>query len=391
VVAATAANNKTPPAAAGRAGQRREILPMKRRLFLKSAALGVAATPIAAPAIAQNAPELKWRLTSSFPKSLDTLFGAAETFARYIAEATDQKFQVQVFAAGELAPGLEAANVVANGSVEMCHTASYYYWGKDPTFAFGTAVPFGLNNRMQNAWMYYGGGIDLMNEFYATQNLYGLPCGNTGAQMGGWFRKEIKSVADLQGVKMRIGGFGGKVIAKVGVVPQQIAGGDIYPALEKGTIDAAEWVGPYDDEKLGFNKVAPYYYYPGWWEGGPMLHVMMQPAKWEELPASYKAIVTAAAQAANCDMMANYDYLNPAALKRLVGGGAQLRPFPTDVLEACFNAAKETYAEIAATNSAFKKVHDSMMAFRADEYLWFQLSEYTYDTFMMGQQRKRAL
>jgi TRAP-type mannitol/chloroaromatic compound transport system substrate-binding protein len=364
---------------------------MKRRLFLKSAALGLAATPIAAPAIAQSAPELKWRMTSSFPKSLDTIYGASETFAKYVAEATDKKFQIQVFAAGELAPGLEAANVVSNGSVEMCHTASYYYWGKDPTFAFGTAVPFGLNNRMQNAWMYYGGGIDLMNEFYATQGLYGLPCGNTGAQMGGWFRKEIKSVADLQGVKMRIGGFAGKVISKLGVVPQQIAAGDIYPSLEKGTIDAAEWVGPYDDEKLGFYKVAPFYYYPGWWEGGAMLHVMMQPAKWEELPPSYKSIITSAAQAANCDMQASYDYLNPAALKRLVGGGAQLRPYPTDVLEACFNAAKETYAEITGANPAFKKVYDSMMAFRADEYLWFQLSEYTFDTFMMGQQRKKTL
>jgi TRAP-type mannitol/chloroaromatic compound transport system substrate-binding protein len=379
------------PQNVGERGKRREIVPMKRRLFLKSAALGLAATPIAAPAIAQSMPELKWRLTSSFPKSLDTVYGAAETFAKYVAEATDNKFQIQSFAAGELAPALEAANVVANGSVEMCHTASYYYWGKDPTFAFGTAVPFGLNSRMQNAWMYYGGGIDLMNEFYATQNLYGLPCGNTGAQMGGWFRREIKSVGDLQGLKYRIGGFGGKVIAKLGVVPQQIAGGEIYPALEKGTIDAAEWVGPYDDEKLGFHKVAPFYYYPGWWEGGAMLHVMMQPEKWEELPTAYKSIITAAAQAANCDMQAKYDQLNPAALKRLVGGGAQLRPFPADVLEACFNAAKGTYAEIAAGNATFKKVHDAMMAFRADQYLWFQISEYTFDTFMMGQQRKKAL
>jgi TRAP-type mannitol/chloroaromatic compound transport system substrate-binding protein len=364
---------------------------MKRRLFLKSAALGLAATPVAAPAIAQSMPELKWRLTSSFPKSLDTLFGTAELLAKYVGDATDNKFQIQVFAAGELAPGLEAANAVANGSVEMCHTASYYYWGKDPAFAFGTAVPFGLNSRMQNAWMYYGGGIDLLNEFYATQGLFGLPCGNTGSQMGGWFRKEIKSLADLEGVKMRIGGFGGKVIAKLGVVPQQIAGGDIYPALEKGTIDAVEWVGPYDDEKLGLHKVAPFYYYPGWWEGGAMLHLMMQPARWEELPAAYRSIITSAAQAANSDMQAKYDQLNPAALKRLVGGGAQLRPFPQDVLEACFNASNETYDEIASTNAAFKKIYESMKAFRADQYLWFQLSEYTFDTFMMGQQRKRAL
>ena len=366
---------------------------MKRRDFIATAGLGAAAaaTTIAAPAIAQSAPDIKWRLTSSFPKSLDTIFGAAETFAKYVADATDNKFQIQVFPAGEIAPGLEAANEVGKGSIEMCHTATYYYWGKDPTFAFGTAVPFGLNCRMQNAWQYYGGGIDLMNEFWGTHNLIAFPCGNTGAQMGGWFRKEIKSVADLNGVKMRIGGFGGKVISKLGVVPQQIAGGDIYPSLEKGTIDAAEWVGPYDDEKLGFYKVAPFYYYPGWWEGGAMLHTMINTAKWAELPKNYQSIVMSACQAANSDMMAKYDARNPEALKKLAAGGAKLRPYPQDVMEAAFNAAKETYAEMTATNAAFKKVYDSMMAFRADEYLWFQVSEHTFDTFMMGQQRKKML
>jgi len=364
---------------------------MKRRTFIATAGLGAAASAIAAPAIAQSAPELKWRLTSSFPKSLDTIYGAAETFSKFVAEATDNKFQIQVFPAGEIAPGLEAANEVGKGSIEMCHTASYYYWGKDPTFALGCAIPFGLNARMQNAWMYYGGGLDLMNEFYATQNLIGFPCGNTGAQMGGWFRKEIKSVADLNGVKMRIGGFAGKVISKLGVVPQQIAGGDIYPALEKGTIDAAEWVGPYDDEKLGFYKVAPFYYYPGWWEGGPVLHTMVNTAKWAELPKQYQSIVMTACEAANCDMMAKYDAVNPAALKKLAAGGAKLRPFPQDVMEASFKAAKETYDDVIATNAAFKKIYDSMTAFRADQYLWAQVAEHTYDTFMMGQQRKKLL
>src|SRR4051794_2856609 len=197
---------------------------MDRRSFVSSAGIAAAAaTTLAAPAIAQIAPELKWRMTSSFPKGLDTIYGAAETFSKYVLEATDGKFHIQVFAAGEIVPGLEAANAAASGSVEMCHTASYYFWGKDPTYALGTAVPFGLNSRQENAWMYYGGGMDLMNEFYATQGLIGFPCGNTGAQMGGWFRKEIKTVADMQGLKFRIGGFGGKVISKIGVVPQQIA------------------------------------------------------------------------------------------------------------------------------------------------------------------------
>jgi TRAP-type mannitol/chloroaromatic compound transport system substrate-binding protein len=366
---------------------------MQRRKFFKTAGIAAAgaAAAVASPAIAQSAPEIKWRLTSSFPKALDTIYGAAETFSKFVAEATDNKFQIQVFPAGEIAPGLEAANEVGKGSVEMCHTASYYYWGKDPTYAFGTAVPFGLNARQQNGFMYHAGGMDMMNEFYATQNLIGFPCGNTGAQMGGWFTKEIKSVADMSGVKMRIGGFGGKVISKIGVVPQQIAGGDIYPSLEKGTIDAAEWVGPYDDEKLGFYKVAKFYYYPGWWEGGAMLHNMVNLAKWNELPKAYQSLIMVASQAANADMMAKYDAKNPEALKRLVGSGAVLKPYPQDVMEACFNAAKETYGEIAGGNAAFKKVHDAMMAYRADAYLWEQVSENTFNTFMMGQQRKKML
>ena len=220
---------------------------MKRREFLKSAGLGVAATAVAAPAIAQSMPELKWRLTSSFPKSLDTIYGAAEVFSKAVAEATDNKIQIQLFAAGEIVPGLQAADAVTAGTVEMCHTASYYYFGKDPTFTFGTALPFGLNKRMIDSWMFIGGGMEMMNDFYKKYQIYAIPAGNTGAQMGGWFRKEIKEPSDLNGLKMRIGGFAGRIMAKLGLVAQQLAGGDIYAALEKGTLDACEWVGPYDD------------------------------------------------------------------------------------------------------------------------------------------------
>jgi TRAP-type mannitol/chloroaromatic compound transport system substrate-binding protein len=356
---------------------------MKRRQFLTAAGVGLAASAVAKPAIAQSMPEIKWRLTSSFPKSLDTIYGAAEIFAKAVAEATDNKFQVQVFAAGEIVPGLQAADAVTNGTVEMCHTASYYYVGKDPTFAFGTAVPFGLNQRMMDAWMFSAGGMELMNDFYKKYNIYAIPAGNTGAQMGGWFRKEIKSVDDLKGLKMRIGGFAGRVLQKVGVVPQQLAGGDIYPALEKGTLDAAEWVGPYDDEKLGFQKVAQYYYYPGWWEGGPMLHNFVNIGKWNELPKNYKSIVLSASHVANTMMMAKYDAGNPAALRRLVAGGAQLRPYPQPVMEACYKAANEVYAETAAGNADFKKVYDAMVAVRGDQYLWWQVAEYGFDTFMI--------
>jgi len=361
---------------------------MKRREFLKGAGLGLATSAVAAPAIAQSMPEVKWRLTSSFPKSLDTLWGAAETFAKYVAEATDNKFQVQNFAAGEIVPGLQAADAVSAGTVELCHTATYYYIGKDPTWALFCAVPFGLNTRQQNAWFYDGDGMKLMNEFTKKFNIYALVGGNTGCQMGGWFRKEIKEPADLNGLKFRIGGFAGTVLAKLGVVAQQIAGGDIYPALEKGTIDAAEWVGPYDDEKLGFYKVAQYYYYPGWWEGATANHFLINLAKWNELPKNYQAVVAAAAAYANVEETGKYDARNPAALKRLVANGTQLRPFTQPVMEACLKAANEVYAETTAKNADFKKVYESMIAFRNDEYLWWQVAEYTYDTFMIRARAK---
>jgi TRAP-type mannitol/chloroaromatic compound transport system substrate-binding protein len=356
---------------------------INRRSFVNTAGLGLAASSLAAPAVARSAPEIRWRLTSGFPKSLDTTYGASETFARYVSEATDGKFQVQPFAAGEIVGAFQAADAVSSGTVEMTHTAAYYYVGKDPTFAFGTAIPFGLNQRQQNAWMYNGGGLDLFNEFLAKHNLYGLPGGNTGTQMGGWFRKEVKTVQDLNGLKFRIGGLGGQVLAKLGVVPQQIAGGDIYPSLERGTIDAAEWVGPYDDEKLGLAKVAPFYYYPGWWEGETMHHFLFNKQKWEELPKAYKAIVQQAAVAINTDLISKYDTRNPAALRRLLGGGAQLRPFSQEILEACFKAANELYDELSAKNQDFKKIYDAYRAFRNEEYLWFQVAEYSYDTFMI--------
>ncbi len=355
---------------------------MKRRDFLTTTGLGLAASAVAAPAIAQSAPEVKWRLTSSFPKSLDTLYGGAEYFCKQVAELTDNKFQIQPFAAGEIVPGLQALDATSNATVEICQSAPYYYVGKDPTFAFGSAVPFGLNTRLQNAWM-HNGGDDLMNAFYKKYNVLAMVCGNTGCQMGGWFRKEIKTVGDLNGLKMRIAGIAGNVMQKLGVIPQQLAGGDIYPALERGTIDAAEWVGPYDDEKLGFAKVAPYYYYPGWWEGGTMLTNFVNLDKFNALPKPYQAALRSAATNASSWMTGRYDAVNPAAIKRLVASGAQLRPFPAEVMDACLKATNEYYAETSANNAEFKKVLDSANAFRSDGYLWWQVAEYTFDSFMI--------
>ncbi|HYD98488.1 MAG TPA: TRAP transporter substrate-binding protein [Alphaproteobacteria bacterium] len=363
---------------------------MKRRSFLTTAGVGVAASTLAAPAIAQSQPEIKWRCASSFPKSLDTIYGGAETVAKRVAAATDGKFQIRAFAGGEIVPGLQVLDAVQNGTVECGHTVSYYYVGKDPTFAFDSAIPFGLNARQQNAWMYRGGGMPLLREFFDGYNVVNFPAGNTGVQMGGWFRKEIKTVEDLKGLKFRIGGFAGQVVSKLGAVPQQIAGGDIYPALEKGTIDAAEWVGPYDDEKLGFYKVAKYYYYPGWWEGGPNVSLLVNKQQWEQLPKSYQAILEAACYEANLDMNAKYDAENPAALRRLVAGGAVLRPFPRPVMEACYQAANELYDETSKNNPKFAKIYEQWKKFRDDENLWFRVGENTYDNFIFTAGQKKG-
>jgi TRAP-type mannitol/chloroaromatic compound transport system substrate-binding protein len=368
---------------------------MERRKFISGAAAGLAtAAALAAsfpkPVLADSLPEIKWRLASSFPKNLDTIYGTVDEMCRNIATATDGKFQIRPFAAGEIVPGLQVLDAVQNGTVEAGQSASYYYVGKDPTFAFDCAVPFGLNARQQNAWMYYGGGLELMREFFKDYNIVQFPAGNTGAQMGGWFRTEIKSIDDLKGLKFRIAGIAGKVLARLGVVPQQIAGSDIYPALEKGTIDAAEWVGPYDDEKLGFYKVAKYYYYPGWWEGGPQVSIYVNTKQWDSLPKVYQAVLQQAAAASNVLMVAKYDAENMPALRRLVAQGTILKPFPRDVMEASYKAAFDLYDEIAAENAKFKKVYEGWKQFRADEYLWFRVAENSFDNFVYAQSAKKA-
>jgi len=354
---------------------------MKRRSFLKQAAAGVAAGAVAAPAIAESLPTIQWRLAASWPKSLDTLFGGAELVCNRVAELTEGKFQIRPFAAGELVPALQVLDAVQAGTVEVGHTASYYYYGKDPAFAFASALSFGPNTRQSNAWWYFGGGAEAMAPLFKDYGCVAFLGGNTGCQMGGWFRKEIKTVEDLRGLKFRIGGMAGLVLAKLGVVPQMIGGPDIYPALEKGTIDGAEWVGPYDDEKLGFNKVAQYYYYPGWWEGGPMLMVFVNEKKWHELPKLYQAAFKTACAEANGWMPAKYDAENPPALRRLVASGTKLRPFPKAIMEACENAAYEVYDELAAKSAHFKRIYPQWKKFRDEQFLWFRVAESTYDNY----------
>lgn len=362
---------------------------MKRRQFLTGAATGLAATAVAAPAIAQSQPEIRWRLTSSFPRVLDTIFGTAQTFAKYLAEATDNRFQIQTFPAGEIVPGLQALDSVQTGAVECAQTPTYFYAGKDPTLGFGTGVPFGLNARLQHSWWHFGGGAEIINPVLAKFNAIGLPFGNSGCQMGGFFRKEVNAIEDLKGLKFRIGGLGGQVLARMGVVPQQIAPGDVYPALEKGTIDAAEFVGPYDDEKLGFHRVAKYYYYPGWWEGGAMMHLVINIEQWNKLSKPYQRIMQDAAEAANNWMLAKYDSVNAPALKRLVAQGAVPKAFPLPIMEAAYKHAHDIYNEIAAGNPDFKKALESMTAFRAEQLQWWQVGEFSFDAFML-RMRTRA-
>jgi TRAP-type mannitol/chloroaromatic compound transport system substrate-binding protein len=358
---------------------------MERRIFVRSAGLAGVLAAGAAPAIVHAQANIRWRLASSFPKALDTIFGAAETMAKKVGEMSGGKFQISVHAGGELMPAFGVVDGVQQATVEMAHTAPYYFFGKDPTFALGCAIPFGLNARQMNGWMIEGNGMKLMREFYAGFNIVNFVGGNTGAQMGGWWRKPIKSLADVKGAKFRIGGFGGKVFERIGGVPQNIPGGEIYQALEKGTIDAAEWVGPYDDEKLGLAKVAPNYAYPGWWEGGPELDFFVNNKAYDALSADYKAMLEAGTMFAATEMMAKYDARNPAALKRLVGSGTKLFRFPKDMMDKAFKEAMALYSELSGTNPAWKKIYTDYAAFRRDQNLWFRFTEAGFDNFMQQQ------
>jgi TRAP-type mannitol/chloroaromatic compound transport system substrate-binding protein len=356
---------------------------MQRRSFLKKAGLGaVASAAVAAPVVAQTNPKISWKMTSTFGPSLPPLFGTSQRFVKMIEEATDGNFAIRLYPGGEIVPGFGVMDAVSNRTVECGQTASYYYYGKDPAFCFDTAVPFGLNTRQMEAWVHNGGGLELLRELFATRNIINFPFGNTGTQMGGWYRKEIKTADDLKGLKMRTAGFAGEVLSRMGVIPQQIPPGDIYPSLEKGTLDAVEFVGPVDDEKLGFQKVAKYYYYPGWWEGSAQVSLYINNDAFNELPKQYQALVATASRAAGAGMVSDYDANNPEALRRLIASGAVLKAFPRDVMDLSFKASNEVYKEFNAKNPMFKKIYDSYMGFRDNVVPWFRVAEGSYDNYL---------
>ncbi|WP_043361062.1 TRAP transporter substrate-binding protein [Belnapia sp. F-4-1] len=345
---------------------------MNRRGLL---AAGAAAPVLAAPNLASAQPQVLWRSAGSFPKSTDVLWGVQEMISRRVAELTGGAFQIRPFAPGELVPALQVMDAVGGGTVECGYTAAYYYIGKDPTLGFGTVMPFGLNARQHLAWIHHGGGAEIMQEVYRDQGVVALPCSNTGAQMGGWLRKEIRTVQDLNGLKFRIAGIAGTVLTKLGVVAQQLGAADIYPALERGVVDGAEWVGPHDDEKLGLARVAPYYYYPGWWEACSQSELMVNTRAWEALPKQYQQVLEVVTGETTVWSLSRYDMLNMQALRRLIAGGTQLRAYPREVLAACHKATQDTYAEIGDRNPRFKRVHAHWDRFRRDVQGWFRVAE----------------
>ncbi len=361
---------------------------MKRRDFLKASVPAAVAGGLllgcrkegAAP-VAQGRPRIDWRLVSSYPRSLDTLYGGAEYFSKRVAALTDDHFRIRVYPAGELVPPMQVMDAVQQGTVQMGQSASYYFTGKNPIFAFDTCQPFGLTARQQFAWLIHGGGLEQLRAAFSDFNIVNFPMGNTGAQMGGWFRREVGSLDELKGLKMRIPGLGGEVMSRLGVTAQSLPGSEIYLALERGAIDATEWVGPYDDEKLGLNKIAKYYYYPGWWEPGPCLALYINKTQWEQLPASYQEAVACAVNDVSLWITANYDQKNPEALARLIAGGTELRKFPDEMMVAAEKHAFDLMEGHASKDAAYAKLYEGWKKFRTDSYRWFGTCELGYQNF----------
>lgn len=359
----------------------------RRQVIATSAALATAT--MASPAIAQSSPVVKWRMPSTFGKNLEVLYGSSQVFIDTVRDLTDGQFVIQWYAPGEIVPPLAILDGVQAGTVEIGQSCSFYYIGKDPAFQFGSDLPFGMNAAGHNAWVSRGGGQELLNELYKKYNVCGIYAGNTGAQMAGWFRKEIKSIADLRGLKMRIAGMAGDVYAKAGGVPQQIAPGDIYSSLERGSIDGTKFTVPADDEKLGFVRVAPYYYYPGWNDPGVGVHMFVNLTHFQELPKRYQAALTAAGARAAEYLQTRYSVENPKALRRLIGQGAQLKALPPDVLAELAKSARELYAELSEKNADFKRMYDSYIAFGSDHYFWWQVAEYSFDSIAIRDRVRR--
>ena len=365
---------------------------MERRSFLTrtGAGAGVGAALLAAPAITHAQPAVRWRCTTGVPRALDTFFDTTTDAAQRISDATGGRFQMSVAPVGEIVPMPQAVEAVVGGVVEAAHVYAAWYTGLDPTWAFGTAIPFGMNTRLMNAWWYKGGGGAMFNDWLRPRGVQYILAGNTTMQMGGWFRREVRTLADVRGLRFRIAGIGGNIWHAAGAVPQMIPAADIFPALERGTIDAVEFTGPHDEEKLGFHRVARFYYYPSFWSGNGGLGFLVNLRAWEALPAEYRHIFTAAAHEANLMMVARQDSLNAAALRRLIAGGTQLRIFPMPLLRTFHDHATRIYTELNAANADFRRFYDHYTRFQREGAGWLRIGEDSFNNMMSELQRPRA-
>ncbi|PIE44698.1 MAG: ABC transporter substrate-binding protein [Gammaproteobacteria bacterium] len=351
---------------------------MKRRNFLKTA--GVAAAATAATTVQALEDKVhEWKMVTTWPKNFPGLGTGANFLAKKINEMTNGQVKVSVYGAGELVPAMESFDAVSNGTAQMGHGAAYYWKGKSEAAQFFSTVPYGLTADEMNSWLYYGGGMDLWKELYATFNLVPAAAGNTGVQMGGWFNKEINSIEDLKGLKMRIPGLGGEVLKRLGGTPVSLPGGEIFTSLQSGAIDATEWVGPYNDMAFGLYKVAKFYYYPGWHEPGTALETFINKNALEVLPKYLQGLVLDAARIANQEMFAEYNARNGSALEELVNKhGVQLKKFPDEVLKQLRSISDEVVAEVAKKDAITQKVYDSYVNFRDKSAKYADIAERAY-------------
>jgi TRAP-type mannitol/chloroaromatic compound transport system substrate-binding protein len=353
---------------------------MKRRDFMKKVGAGSLAVGAGmAGAQTAQAAEHKWKMVTTWPKNFPGLGTGANKLAELIGEMSGGRMKVKVYGAQELVPAFEVFDAVAQGTAEMGHGASYYWKGKSEAAQFFSSVPFGMTGQEMNGWLYYGGGLELWTELYAPFGLVPEPAGNTGVQMGGWFNKEIKSVADLAGLKMRIPGLGGEVLKRLGGTPVNLPGGELFTSLESGAIDATEWIGPYNDLAFGLYKAAKYYYYPGFHEPGTTLEAIINKKALEALPADLQAIVRNACKVVNQDMLAEYTARNPGALQTLIQKyGVDLRPYPKDVIAKLRTVSEEVVAEVAQKDEQSRKVYASYHDFLQQSLEWSRISELAY-------------
>ena len=358
---------------------------VKRRDFIKKAGIAGGAAFLAGCAQQTDAPAVQtgkyyeWKMVTTWPPHFPILGEAADNIAKWVEEMSGGQLKIQVYGGGELIPPLEGFEAVSAGTVDMCHGAAYYWAGKAAATQFFASVPFGMNAQQMNAWITSGGGLELWEELYAPFDLVPFPAGNTGVQMGGWFNREINSMGDFQGLKMRMPGLGGKVISKAGGSAVLSAGAEIFTNLERGVIDATEWIGPFHDHLMGFYKAAKYYYYPGWHEPGTVTELIVNKSALEGLPQNLQAIVRAAASRANAQVLAEFESRNNVYLQILVNEhGVQLRKFPDDVLNTLQKYSVEVVDEVVAADAMSKKVFASFDAFRKNVNGWAEVSEKIY-------------